>query len=82
MADANHKARRKQREQVTTLRLPLRSTPDPAMTTDRPCIPWMEVIDAHLNLLGFEPDGFVFLSINHVTRQISITPGYGDIERR
>ncbi|KVP88780.1 hypothetical protein [Burkholderia ubonensis] len=78
MADANHKARAKRREPETTLRLPLRSSPDPVMRSDRPCMPWMEVIDAHFKLFGFEPGGHVYLSINHASRKISITPDYAD----
>ncbi|OJA47536.1 hypothetical protein BGV66_12285 [Burkholderia ubonensis] len=46
------------------------------MRSDRPCIPWMEVIDAHFKLFGFEPSGHVYLSINHVSRKISTTPDY------
>ncbi|AXF19432.1 hypothetical protein CUJ89_02155 [Burkholderia pyrrocinia] len=48
------------------------------METNRPCLPWMDVIDAHSELFGFEPGGHVYLSINHVNRQISIRPDYGD----
>lgn len=78
MAKANHKSRAKRREPETTLRLPLRRSPDPVTWSDRPCIPWMEVIDAHFKLFGFEPGGHVYLSINHVDRKISITPDYED----
>jgi hypothetical protein len=40
-------------------------------------MPWMEVVDAHLGILGFKPGERVCLSINHVTRQISISPDFG-----
>ncbi|WP_063894780.1 hypothetical protein [Burkholderia stagnalis] len=81
MANADHKARSKRQERKSTLRLPLRNTPDPSMTTDRPCIPWMAVIDEYMQLFGFEPGGHVYLSINFDTRKISITPDYGDMQR-
>ncbi|WGS42422.1 hypothetical protein LFL97_02475 [Burkholderia sp. JSH-S8] len=81
MANANHKARSKRQESECTLRLPLRDSPDPSMKTDRPCIPWMAVIDEYMQLFGFEPGGHVYLSINFDTRKISITPDYGDMKR-
>lgn len=81
MADANHKARSKRQETERTLRLRLRNAPDPAMVTDRPCIPWMAVIDEHMKLFGFPPGGHVYLSINFDSRKISITPDYGDMQR-
>ncbi|CAN0628092.1 protein of unknown function [Burkholderia multivorans] len=45
-------------------------------------MPWMSVIDAHFKLFGFEPGDRVFLSINHVTRQISISPDYSQLAQR
>ncbi|RQR28041.1 hypothetical protein DIE23_25030 [Burkholderia sp. Bp9143] len=48
------------------------------MWSDLPCLPWMEVIDAHFKLFGFEPGGHVYLSISHATRKITITPDHSD----
>ncbi|CAN0617386.1 protein of unknown function [Burkholderia multivorans] len=76
MANDNHKARSKKRDPQTTLRMTLRSSPD-RQKTGSPCMPWMDVVDAHLKLFGFKPGERVFLSINHVTRQISISPDFG-----
>ncbi|WP_230947422.1 hypothetical protein [Burkholderia territorii] len=42
----------------------------------------MAVIDAHFKLFGFEPGDRVYLEINHKTRQIHITPDYGDLDFR
>ena len=41
-----------------------------------PCLPWMDVVDTHLALFGFKPGDHVYLSFNHVSRQITITPDY------
>ncbi len=76
MANANHKARSKKSDPQTTLRMTLRSSPD-RQKTDWPVMPWMDVVDAHLQMFGFKPGERVFLSINHVTRQICISPDMG-----
>jgi len=76
MANVNHKARSKKCDTRTTLRIPLRSSPD-RQKTGSPFMPWMDVVDAHLKLFGFKPGEQVFLSFNHVTRQISISPDIG-----
>ncbi|MGU7769657.1 hypothetical protein ACV229_05690 [Burkholderia sp. MR1-5-21] len=83
MADANHKSRpkkRKQRNPNTVLAMILRSWPDPKRGW--PYLPWMSVIDAHFKLFGFEPGDRVFLDINHVTRKITITPDYSQLNQR
>lgn len=76
MADANHKSRPKKRDPQTTLRMTLRSAPD-RQKSGSPVMPWMDVVDAHLKMFGFKPGERVFLSINHVTRQICISPDMG-----
>jgi len=84
MADANSKSRpkkRKPREPSTVLAMTLRSTPDQPKSGG-PYMPWMSVIDAHFKLFGFEPGDRVFLSINHVTRQINISPDYSQLAQR
>ncbi|AFJ84379.1 hypothetical protein ABWH74_006491 [Burkholderia vietnamiensis] len=42
----------------------------------------MAVIDAHFKLFGFEPGDRVYFEINHDTRQMHITPHYGDLDFR
>lgn len=77
MAKANHKARPAAHESRTALSLTLRSSADQLTHIDQPRMPWMEVVDAHLGILGFKSGERVCLSINHVTRQISISPDFG-----
>ncbi|VVU53185.1 hypothetical protein [Burkholderia anthina] len=84
MAVANIKSlfrKRKQQDPNTVLQMILRSTPDKPKR-GWPYLPWMAVIDAHFKLFGFEPGDRVYLQINHKTRQIHITPHYGDLEFR
>jgi hypothetical protein len=45
--------------------------------THRPCMPWMEFIDRHIELFGFNPGERVYLSFDFSTRQISISPDFG-----
>nr|WP_244138193.1 hypothetical protein [Burkholderia vietnamiensis] len=73
--------RKPQRDPTTVLQLILRSTPDKPKR-GWPYLPWMAVIDAHFKLFGFEPGDRVYFEINHDTRQMHITPHYGDLDFR
>ncbi|AOK11460.1 MULTISPECIES: hypothetical protein [Burkholderia] len=75
------KKRKPQRDPTTMLQLILRSTPDKPKR-GWPYLPWMAVIDAHFKLFGFEPGDRVYFEINHDTRQMHITPHYGDLDFR
>jgi hypothetical protein len=75
------KKRKPQRDPTTVLQLILRSTPDKPKR-GWPYLPWMAVIDAHFKLFGFEPGDRVYFEINHDTRQMHITPHYGDLDFR
>lgn len=75
------KKRKPRRDPTTVLQLILRSTPDKPKR-GWPYLPWMAVIDAHFKLFGFEPGDRVYFEINHDTRQMHITPHYGDLDFR
>ncbi|MGS0891871.1 hypothetical protein ACVBGC_04800 [Burkholderia stagnalis] len=84
MADANTKPRPRKRKPLdrnARFELILRSTPDKPKR-GWPYLPWMSVIDQHLKLFGCEPGDRVFLQINFDSRQINITPDYGQLEFR
>jgi len=84
MADANSKSRpkkRKPRKPNTILAMMLRNSPD-RPKRGWPYLPWMHVVDMHFKLFGFEPGDRVFLDINHVTRKITITPDYSELNQR
>ncbi|RQP94665.1 hypothetical protein DF107_34915 [Burkholderia stagnalis] len=59
----------------------LRNSPD-RPKRGWPYLPWMHVVDMHFKLFGFEPGDRVFLDINHVTRKITITPDYSELNQR
>jgi hypothetical protein len=76
MADANLKARPNKREHCSSLHMTLSSLAErPAI--QRPCMPWMDIIDKHIELFGFRPGERVYLSFDFSTRQISISPDFG-----
>ncbi|KVN23669.1 hypothetical protein WJ63_19600 [Burkholderia pyrrocinia] len=84
MADANSKARpkkRKPRKPSTIVAMILRSTPD-RPKRGWPYLPWMSVIDNCFKLFGFQPGDRVFLDFNHVTRKITISPDYSQLNQR
>ncbi|KWI49654.1 hypothetical protein NUV25_20500 [Burkholderia pseudomultivorans] len=84
MAKAEPRSRRKARppcDPGTVFQMVLRSTPE-RPKKGWPYLPWMHVVDAHLKLFGFEPGDRVFLEINHVTRQINISPDYSALAQR
>jgi hypothetical protein len=76
MADANLKARPEKREHPSSFHMTLSSLAE-RPETHRPCIPWMEFIDRHIELFGFKPGERVYLSFDFSTRQISICPDFG-----
>lgn len=39
-------------------------------------MPWMDVIDKHIEVFGFKPGERVYLSIDHRYRQIYIGPDF------
>ncbi|WP_412025287.1 hypothetical protein [Burkholderia cepacia] len=59
----------------------LRSTPDEPKQ-GWPYLPWTSVVDAHFKLFGFQPGDLVYLEINHITRQICITPDHDGLALR
>ncbi|WP_244104112.1 hypothetical protein [Burkholderia ambifaria] len=80
MAVANIKSlfrKRKQQAPKTVLQMILRSTPDKPKR-GWPYLPWTAVIDAHVELFGFEPGDRIYLE--NKTSQIHITPDYGDLD--
>ncbi|SPV04825.1 HSP20-like protein [Burkholderia cenocepacia] len=84
MADANTKPRRRKNKPVNMQKrfaLVLRNYPD-LPKRGWPYLPWMQAIDIDFKIFGFKPGDRIYLNANYVTRQITITPDYGQLALR
>ncbi|BAX59191.1 hypothetical protein [Burkholderia stabilis] len=84
MADANSKSRRRKNKPVNmqkTFELVLRNYPD-LPKRGWPYLPWMQAIDIDFKIFGFRPGDRVYLDVNYVTRQITISPDNSQLALR
>ncbi|WP_419687635.1 hypothetical protein ACN22W_26220 [Burkholderia theae] len=84
MADANIKSRRRKNKPVNmqkTFELVLRNYPD-LPKRGWPYLPWMKAIDIDFKIFGFRPGDRVYLDVNYVIRQITISPDNSQLALR
>lgn len=79
MANTNLKPRRARAKPDTRISVALEEAPatgSPHEQGKRPAFPWMQIIDALLEQVGFLPGQQVLFSVDHRFGHVTITPDY------
>jgi hypothetical protein len=76
MAKANHKTCSAAVEEPIAFELPLQSSSELPGRSNKPFIPWTQVIDALLGHLGFMPGERVYFSVDYIKRHIFIRQAF------